>query len=61
MEEVRSPELDVYTQLYRLADIERPDGQRTKPSCCDTNGQPPDWTDRCQDIVDHARKIARAR
>ncbi|GAA4890602.1 hypothetical protein GCM10023222_58160 [Saccharopolyspora cebuensis] len=31
----RSPELDVYTQLYRLADIDRPDGQRTKLPCCD--------------------------
>ena len=55
----RTPELDVYAQLYRLAGSSRPDSERTKPPCCDASGQPPDWTETCEDIVDHARKIAR--
>ena len=57
----RCPGLDVYAQLYRLAGLTPPEGHRTKPACCDTAGEPSQWAELCDDIIDHARTIARRR
>ena len=56
------PGVDVYTELYRLAGLEDvPEGERTKPSCCDSSGVAPFNAAEVTQLVDQARMIRRTR
>ena len=56
------PDVDVYTELYRLAGLEDvPSGERTKPSCCGTEGTAPHLMSEVIDLVDRARMLRRTR
>jgi hypothetical protein len=54
-----NPAVDVYTALYRLAGIDIPDGPRTKPSCCDDAGFPPDAGSVAEELVARVRTFER--
>ena len=55
------PRIDVYTALYELAGVEPEDQtKRTKPSCCDSAGQPPEVSSAEVDaLVGRARSLGR--
>lgn len=55
------PGIDVYTQLYELAQLPVPAGQRTKPPCCSQEGEPPEWNDDIESLVGRAQEVARTR
>lgn len=58
------PDLDVYTELYRLLGVEPPDGEgRTKPPCCGPppDSLPPTIEDSLTAILDRARRTRRTR
>lgn len=66
----RDPGIDVYTQLYALAQLETsPGGQRTKPPCCSEDGNPPmaeaealdDLFARCRALAGAERRRATRR
>lgn len=55
------PAVDIYTRLYRLAGIEPPAGQRTKPPCCGKDGTPPMLGADIDDLIARAHSLARTR
>ncbi|MBP2475354.1 hypothetical protein JOF53_004226 [Crossiella equi] len=58
------PGLDVYEQLYQLAEVRPPDSvKRTKPSCCDdaTGATPAAAPAVVDDLCRRARSLARHR
>lgn len=58
----QDPDVDVYTELYRLAGLaEVPKGERTKPSCCDTDGGAPYLPGEVADLASRARMLRRSR
>jgi hypothetical protein len=58
----QDPVLNVYSELYRLLDIEpSADAGRSKPPCCEPEGEPPILGDVLADILDRAAKFRRTR
>lgn len=55
------PRQDVYTLIYQLAGIDVPTGERTKPACCDTKGNPPEGTEIVDALVDSMTALDKAR
>jgi len=56
------PGVDVYTELYRLAGLDDvPEGERTKPSCCDSDGVAPFMAPEVTQLANQARMIRRRR
>jgi hypothetical protein len=55
------PGIDVYTQLYALAELPVPTGHRTKPPCCSDEGEPPDWDEDIEHLVSRAHEVAKTR
>lgn len=53
----RSPELDVYRQLYRLLGLEEPAEERTKPPCCEDDADTPVDPDLLDRFEAAARKL----
>jgi hypothetical protein len=54
--------VDVYTELYRLAGLDDvPEGERTKPSCCDADGVAPFMEPEVTELVDRAHRLRRTR
>ncbi|MEU8238618.1 hypothetical protein AB0C07_10260 [Actinoplanes missouriensis] len=52
------PGLDVYTELYRLAELDDiPRGERRKPGCCDPDGAAPFEASEITELVDRARML----
>jgi len=55
------PGLDVYTELYELLGAAPPEGaSRTKPPCCDDDGEPPGLGDDLADLIVSAARQRRA-
>lgn len=57
----KSPLADVYTQLYELAGITPPEGNRTKPACCGDDGGPPEGSEVASELADRIHLLAKAR
>ena len=56
------PGLDVYAELYEFLGAAPPDGaSRTKPPCCDDDGQPPGLGDDLADLIISAARQRRTR
>ncbi len=49
--------LNVYSQVYAAAEVDRPVGKRTKPSCCDDEGFPPDDAELAERLAANIRAI----
>ncbi|MDX3188618.1 hypothetical protein PV458_09465 [Streptomyces sp. MN03-5084-2B] len=56
----KNPSRDIYAWLYRVAGIEPPVGERTKPACCDAEGLPPDGSGVMDELVDRIREVAKS-
>ncbi|WP_186315518.1 type II toxin-antitoxin system RelE family toxin [Catellatospora sichuanensis] len=52
---------DVYAALYELAGVKPPTDPRTKPSCCDDSGLPPEIGAAVDELTDRAVRIRRTR
>jgi voltage-gated potassium channel Kch len=50
---------DVYDQLIEALGIDVPDEERTKPSCCDDEGEPPADEDAATELADAVERSAR--
>ncbi|MEV6348708.1 hypothetical protein [Actinoplanes sp. NPDC051851] len=62
LHERKDPGVDVYAELYRLAELDDvPEGERTKPSCCDPDGVAPFAAPEVTELVDRARRLRRGR
>jgi hypothetical protein len=50
---------DVYTALYELLRISQPTGKRSKPPCCDEDGEPPIDPELLDRLVTAAKGLCR--
>jgi hypothetical protein len=54
-----SPDLDVYRSLYRALGLPEPSGERTKPPCCNEDGEAPIDSDLLDRFRVGAKALAR--
>lgn len=54
-----NPQVDVYMRLYELLELEAPDDEHRRPSCCE-DGQPPVDAELLERVIDRTKELTRS-